>query len=120
MNKAWPIWLVVASLLVIAFNFSNILNSNIYQRTFRHDAYEQRKREVSELVLKLDKLNRMECAIQIEAKQATLQIEVERNILTGMNEARAIRNANHEFEMDVRLCIEHGISPYTKQAGPNG
>lgn len=120
MNKAWPIGAAVVALIVTAFNFSNILNSNIYQRTFRHADYEQRQRDITELVAKLDKLNRMECAIQVEARQATLQIEIERNILTGMNETRAIRNVNHEFEMDVRLCVEHGISPYTKQAYPNG
>lgn len=120
MNKAWPIGLAVVVLIIIAFNFSNIVNSNIYQRTFHHEAYEHRQRDISKLVAKLDKLNRMECAIQIEARRATLQIEIERNILIGVNEARAIRNANHEFEIDVRLCIEHGISPYTKQAGHNG
>lgn len=115
MNKAWPIGAAVVAMIVVSFNLNDILNSNMYQRTFRHEAYEQRQRAITDLMVKMDKLNRMECAIQVEARQATLHLEIERNILTGMNEARATRNANHEFEMDVRLCVEYGISPYSRQ-----
>jgi hypothetical protein len=67
---------------------------------------------VSAVVAAVDALNRRECAILMQARADTLQIEIERETLYGSTRAREY--AERELAADRSICERLGVSPYTR------
>lgn len=111
----WTAAFFLALLYMIFWN--DIKNSDTYQRNFNATEWHLRQQNNVEHQARSDELNRMECAIMLRAKAALIPVEIERNTLYGMPQDVANKFVMDEFDLDKKLCDEHGISPYVTNGG---
>ncbi|OGT02162.1 MAG: hypothetical protein A2143_00770 [Gallionellales bacterium RBG_16_57_15] len=101
--------------ILIAFNWQSISSSSAYQRAFHADEWSRKQQEWAALTIRMDEFNKEACRILIEAREKTLALDVERDVLFGLDRTKSRKRIEHELEIDRMLCAEHGISPYTQR-----
>ncbi|OFZ67379.1 MAG: hypothetical protein A2V79_09210 [Betaproteobacteria bacterium RBG_16_56_24] len=101
--------------ILIAFNWQPIQSSSMYQHAFHADEWSRKQQEWAALTIRLAELDKEACRILIEAREKTLALDVERDVLFGLDRTKSRKRIEHELEIDRMLCIEHGISPYTQR-----
>ncbi|MDP1959414.1 MAG: hypothetical protein Q8K03_06690, partial [Methylotenera sp.] len=88
--------------------------SDIFMRTFKHEAWVQQKAKAEAFHAKLEILDRKECKLLMKARLEAISIDVDRYVLFGMDKSSAEEFANQGIKEDLKMCDEFGISPYVK------
>lgn len=91
--------------------WKDIRNSDTYQRNFNTEQWEKKQLARTERLERHKELDQMECYIKLRATAALVPIEIERSTLYGMSRDNAEAHVMKEFELDKKLCEEHGIPP---------
>jgi hypothetical protein len=101
--------------IALAYFWSDISKSNIFMRTFKHDAWVQKKAKTEAFRAKLEILDKRECKLLMKARLEAISIDIDRYVLFGMDKSSAEEFSNMSIKEDQKMCDEFGISPYIKQ-----
>jgi len=91
---------------------SSIINSDTYLWLFNNEKYEQKKLEKAERKAQFFELRMRECKILVQAKKDIIPIEIQRGLLRGYTEEKALKYAYRDIEKDEKRCNKNGILPY--------
>lgn len=113
---------LIAVSYVILYSYFDELNPvDIYQRNFNKEewrekkAFRQAKSEESSAQFKvftgrMDSLNKQRCEIMLKAHEEVAPIDVQFDILLGIDEKMAQELSSKSLGIDKDLCRKHGIS----------
>jgi hypothetical protein len=91
---------------------SSITNSDTYLWIFDNEKYEQKQQEEAERKAQFRELRIRECKILVQAKKDIIPIKIQRGLLRGYTEEKAVKYAYSDIEKDEERCNKKGILPY--------
>jgi len=103
------------SLVLVALNWDSITSTDLFQTVFHDSQTKRMHREWQERRDKISALDKQQCAIELKSELSTMEIEIQRDILFGMDGAGVKKRAMRQYQIDSQLCESLGISPYIRQ-----